>query len=146
MDLGADFHWDFWYGPSGRSENISIHELIPRILRSKAGKALSHIGIPFNVTHLKIQQDEADVKCRTPDYKDCDPYSQPCLFNIASDPCEYKNLATKHPEILNELLEKIKEMNKTAVSPLRRFSYPEASPRYWSNTWTNFRDKIAKTE
>ena len=39
----------------------------------------------------------------------------PCLFNVASDPCEYNDLFDSHPEIVASLSKRLKELQATAV-------------------------------
>lgn len=41
-----------------------------------------------------------------------------CLFNVSADPCEYHNLATKHPEVAQRLTKRLTAFQATAVPPL----------------------------
>ena len=49
-----------------------------------------------------------------------------CLFNIKSDPTEHVNLATKMPDVLEEMQKKLKKYQKTFFSPDRGGKMPEA--------------------
>jgi len=105
--------------------------------------ALRGAGVEFDTAKMKIRQTEASVQCREPQKPTpCDPYNSPCLFDLSQDPCEFNNLAFEFPDILNRLISNIKELNATALEPIRRYSYPEAAPQYWNNTWTNWKDHL----
>jgi hypothetical protein len=41
----------------------------------------------------------------------------PCLFHIASDPCEYKNVARAHPLVLARMAARLAKLGATAVPP-----------------------------
>jgi hypothetical protein len=70
----------------------------------------------------------------------CKPLEQPCLFNIDADPCEHYNLAEKFPHILDSLVLRLEELNKTAIPAGNLPLDPRADPRFWDHTWTNFGD------
>ena len=42
-----------------------------------------------------------------------------CLFNVLDDPGEYNNLASTMPELFNEMLVRINELQTTVYSPVR---------------------------
>eukprot|EP00962_Isochrysis_galbana_P057730 scaffold30232_cov130-Isochrysis_galbana.AAC.1 len=51
---------------------------------------------------------------------DLDPdecVSSPCLFHIASDPCEYRNLARSHPLVLARMAARLAKLGVAAVPP-----------------------------
>ena len=41
----------------------------------------------------------------------------PCLFDVASDPCEYRDLATARPEMVAKLTARLAQLQATAVPP-----------------------------
>eukprot|EP00041_Stephanoeca_diplocostata_P029466 m.870442 g.870442 ORF g.870442 m.870442 type:complete len:534 (-) comp23566_c0_seq8:1823-3424(-) len=43
---------------------------------------------------------------------------QYCLFNITADPCEYHDLAKTHPDVVQELLTRLKAFQATTVPPV----------------------------
>ena len=49
-----------------------------------------------------------------------------CLFNIKSDPNEHVNLATKMPDVLAEMQEKLRKYQETHFNPDRGTVWPEA--------------------
>lgn len=138
------------YGPSGITQNLTVHDLIPDIINSNVGKALTvdpKLNFTFNVTHMKLLQDEAQVICQQPPppgiaYTSCDSYNAPCLFDIEQDPCEYNNLADKYPAILNSLLESIQNYNLTAKKPIPRYFDKRSQPKKWNYIWTNWKDYL----
>jgi hypothetical protein len=46
-------------------------------------------------------------------------YVGACLYNILTDPGEYNNIASLHPEIVQQLSIEMNEMSKTAFNPNR---------------------------
>lgn len=45
----------------------------------------------------------------------CDAAIAPCLFDVVTDPCEFRNLAEERPDMVGFLYEKIREFNRTAL-------------------------------
>lgn len=129
--------WDGWYGPSGRNYDYNITQ----VTNSLAGIVIQKIGIMPEKNKILALRNQATLTCRSDIIKkNCDSVNEPCLFNIKEDPCEINNLAEVFPDKLNELLEKIKRINKYALPPSNQPIDHRADPRYWSNTWTNFGD------
>ncbi|CAG2111368.1 unnamed protein product, partial [Medioppia subpectinata] len=66
-----------------------------------------------------------------------------CLFNIRDDPCEQRDLIGQiEPEFVAILWDRLREFNRTAVSPLSLVPLdPVASdPTLYDNTWVNWLD------
>lgn len=70
----------------------------------------------------------------------CNSQVHPCLFHIPSDPCEYRNLATVFPAHLDILRAKLDIYNATVVPPRNKPWDPNANPKFWEYTWTNWLD------
>ena len=87
-----------WYPPPGKAWNYS------RSLTVKCGEppALSEEVINECVT----DHDSENI----------------CLFNVTADPCEYNNIAEQHPEIVQQMKTRIKELTKTTVLTWENFS------------------------
>ena len=45
----------------------------------------------------------------------CDYDSEPCLYDVIQDPCEYRNIAGENPFIVDFLLAKLSRFNQTAL-------------------------------
>lgn len=86
--------WDFWYGPSGREGAYNFNS----VKTSSTGAALASINRLANTTQMLRLREESDVKCSSAEgntaANKCQPLVEPCLFNIAKDPCEQRNLAS----------------------------------------------------
>ncbi|KAB7500180.1 Arylsulfatase J [Armadillidium nasatum] len=72
----------------------------------------------------------------------CNDPSNPCLFNVASDPCEYFDVSKSHPAIVKLLLNRLQFYNSTAIPPGNKPQDPRANPIFWNNTWTNWFDYL----
>ncbi|KAK7067813.1 hypothetical protein SK128_028267 [Halocaridina rubra] len=70
----------------------------------------------------------------------CNSKEEPCLFHIPSDPCEYINVATKHPDIVATTKLLLEMHNNSAVAPGNKPFDPAANPKYWGYAWTNWLD------
>ena len=61
------------------------------------------------------------------------------IFVIKDDPLEEKNLADKHPDIVQLLKSKLEEYKKTHVEPLNAqwiTNSEKAHPSYWGDKWS----------
>lgn len=65
----------------------------------------------------------------------CDPKIAPCLFHIPTDPCEYHNLASAYPEVVNNLLGRIDEYARSAVDPVNKPVDKLADPAFHGGVW-----------
>ncbi|XP_048517743.1 arylsulfatase J isoform X2 [Dendroctonus ponderosae] len=128
--------WDNWYGPSGRDAqyNISL------VQNSPTGKALQEINASTSAEVIKSLRNAATIDCKNVSQIECNPVDAPCLFNIASDPCEYANLATDYPLILQQLQKKLQQYNATAIPPRNLPLDERGNPKYWNYVFTNFGD------
>ena len=65
----------------------------------------------------------------------CDVKKAPCVFDIATDPCEYNNLAPSRPDLVKQLLEHVKLYNATAVPPRNKPMDPAGFPVRHGGLW-----------
>jgi len=65
----------------------------------------------------------------------CDSVHAPCLYNIATDPCEFYNIAADFPEIVAKLETRLAEYDATAVSPRNKPFDPNSLPVYHDGAW-----------
>ncbi|XP_026765034.2 arylsulfatase B [Galleria mellonella] len=132
-----DGKWDSWYGPDGREGNYDV-ELVYNGL---AGRAIQELGLMPDKEKIKELREAATVKCKEPASPiECKPLEAPCLFNIEEDPCEQRNLADKHPEVLQRLLKELNRLNATAVPPNNKPLDLNGDPKFWSRIFVNFGD------
>ena len=57
------------------------------------------------------------------------------LFNITADPNEQTDLSEQHPEVVQQLLERLVFHLSTAVPPVSPCPDPRANPKLHNNTW-----------
>ncbi|KAI5630822.1 sulfatase domain-containing protein [Phthorimaea operculella] len=126
--IGTNYNgkWDEWYGPAGREVPYDAD----RVMNSSAARAITQLGLmPSRDTLLRLRS-EATVSCDPgPVAVPCFPLKAPCLFNLAQDPCERRNLADTHPDKLQELLSVLNAFNRTAVPASRSVLDPAGDPR-----------------
>ena len=65
----------------------------------------------------------------------CHPKEAPCLFDLDQDPCEFNNLASGRPELVKELLGRLKLYEATAVPPRKEPEDPKGLPYYHNGNW-----------
>jgi hypothetical protein len=119
---------------------------ITAVMHSLAGEAIASLQTSTTPGEEEILQLRAEctVTCNmksnsTP----CDPVanSNTCLFDIAADPCETNNLASSHPEVLQEMLHLVSKYETTLVPQLNKPLDAEGSdPRKFNNTWSPWMD------
>lgn len=98
-----------------------IPEILKELGRPAANSHLPYVvqcgAIPPNVT------------------TNCKPAKAPCLFNVTADPCEYHNLADKHPDILKSLLTRLDQYEAGMVAPRNKDEDPAAYPSKHGGVW-----------
>jgi hypothetical protein len=110
------------------------------ILNSYAGKAIGNIqNWKLTPSRIKIMREKAMISCRSflnPEIA-CNLLEKPCLFNIALDPCERRNLATGEPKVMQKMLKRLEELTAQAVPSRRTFvSDPNCDPDLHNGTWS----------
>lgn len=135
-------HWDGWYGPSGRngSSDDAAHQR--RMEESAAGRSLEALRMKLPAEWRRIRASLQVVCRRRPAATPCRPLQEACLFHIGEDPCELDNVAARHPDVLDRMLDLLRWYNGTAVTPVNRPQDPRADPKYWNYTYTNWADLI----
>ena len=119
-------NYDGWYPPE-QAENEANQG---QNLHSDLVKILQKYGPVVNDPHPVV------VECkRTNSSKHCDPVSKPCLFDISKDPCEYNNIADEYPQMVEQLLERVKAYNATAVPFRGKPEDPKGLPLYHNGAW-----------
>ncbi|GBN53577.1 hypothetical protein AVEN_201414-1 [Araneus ventricosus] len=75
-------------------------------------------------------REEAEVRCKgSPETSnECSPSVKPCLFNITEDPCETTNIADLYPEIVQSMLDILKDYERQAVKPQFQECDPHGDP------------------
>jgi hypothetical protein len=72
---------------------------------------------------------------------ECYPMSyDPCLFNLALDPCETNNIASSEPEILSQMLATLEAYNSTLVPSRKEPADVQSNPVFWNDTWISWYD------
>ncbi|KAL7643638.1 UNVERIFIED_CONTAM: hypothetical protein RMT77_005621 [Armadillidium vulgare] len=147
LTFGPEFN--FWTGPSERDfprnkNSTSKTNYIHKVTNSLAGKSVQKL-LPNIFKKISMIREVSEVLCdEVPDNATvaCDDISNPCLFNVASDPCEYFDVSKSHPAIVKLLQKRLHFYNTTAVDPENQPRDPRANPIFWNNTWTNWFDYL----
>eukprot|EP00727_Mastigamoeba_balamuthi_P004756 m51a1_g14279 hypothetical protein (576) ;mRNA; r:358637-360720 len=66
----------------------------------------------------------------------------PCLFQVEDDPCEHRNVAAEHPDLVRSLQAAIEEYRKTTVLPWNGFAKldPRADPALHDDSYVPWMD------
>ena len=63
------------------------------------------------------------------------------MYDLTNDPYESKNLASEQPELVVNMLERLKDIEKTAVEPFVAKDVLEGNPNQnggvWGTGWCN---------
>ncbi|KFM82794.1 Arylsulfatase J, partial [Stegodyphus mimosarum] len=108
-----------WYGPSGLEESnvtSSIDEWVWK--NGSLIKDLLTESKQWLLTENDTWRQDATIICGEnflPVSGRCDFSEGPCLYNITDDPCEYKNVARLYPDIVESLLDRLRELNATSL-------------------------------
>ncbi|GFS44384.1 arylsulfatase B [Trichonephila inaurata madagascariensis] len=127
----------------GTIDGQSVWEALVTNSRSPRTLLLHNIDPIYNVSSLRRVRDilrkvgmylpkkddtwrkGSEVKCDgVPETANqCNPLDAPCLYNITADPCEMNNIADRHPEEVESMLNIIKAYESQAAEP--QFQYPD---------------------
>ena len=101
--------WDGWYAPPQVTEDEDYFH----------SQSVVDCGIkPANVS------------------KNCFKAPNFCLFNIAQDPCEYNDLSEKFPDILQQMVVRMKYYENGMVPAKRNETNdPQANPKLYNGVW-----------
>ena len=121
--------WSDWYPPWQADEK----------LYTDSYKRKSYLNIDILTKSLNDwQRGHIKVHCGKKPFNastNCNPVSKPCLFNIAKDPCEYYNIADDNQVIVNQMLDKLQDYNRTMIATGNKPEDPAGNPKYHNDTW-----------
>ena len=143
IKFGGDRGYDGWFPPP-TVEKRPTSEL-QTFVSQTTNKMVSTL---HSIGRIAKQGNPVLIECgpRPENYTtNCKPIDAPCLFNITADPCEYNNLAAAMPDVVEELVARIKAYNATAVpirnKPLDTRGLPEYNNGIWA-PWLNISQAI----
>lgn len=134
------------------------------ILTSNAGKTLSkysktkndpiqsHGQMTISVNEINKIRSDAIVTCNGYKFpannsaEMCNPIKASCLFDIESDPCETTNLATKYPDVVRKLQNKLNYYGRIALPIRNKPSDPRCNPANFGGIWTWWFDELNISE
>lgn len=73
---------------------------------------------------------------------DCQPFVEPCLFNVLRDPCERHNLAAQRPDVVRSMMEALGKYKRSALVPRNRPTDVRTDPKRFNGTWTWWYDEL----
>ncbi|XP_077553937.1 arylsulfatase B-like isoform X2 [Haemaphysalis longicornis] len=71
----------------------------------------------------------------------CNSVLAPCLFDIVEDPCEYNNLASDKPQVVDRLLSRLEHYRSGSVPPGNVEVEAQASPDLHDGVWVPWGDE-----
>ncbi|GFR01034.1 arylsulfatase J [Trichonephila clavata] len=108
-----------WYGPSGLEDNNVTDSFDDWVWKNKS--VVKDILIETDQWLLgenDTWRQDAAIICGEnflPISGKCDFTDGPCLYNITDDPCEYKNIASLYPKIVESMLNRLRDLNATSL-------------------------------
>ncbi|XP_054721655.1 arylsulfatase B-like isoform X2 [Uloborus diversus] len=108
-----------WYGASGIEESNVTGSMDDWVWKN--GSIVKDILMETNqwlLTENDTWRNDAMIVCGEnflPVSGKCDFSEGPCLYNVTDDPCEYRNIAKLNPEIVNSILERLRDLNETTL-------------------------------
>ncbi|XP_071439193.1 arylsulfatase B-like [Hetaerina americana] len=144
---------DHWVGDSGRDDKGIPAYSVSTLTASMAGQALQRRSpTALDEQNVLRLRGLATVDCHSQwppkDYAvpkifpPCLPLLKACLFDVAHDPCEMRNLCLTLPDVAVSLRGRLEKLRVTAVPPNNRKSDPRADPKRWNGVWTNWNDYL----
>ncbi|CAL1300040.1 unnamed protein product [Larinioides sclopetarius] len=121
-----------WYGPSGL-EGFKGPATFEWVFKngSVVGQVLKKMGM-WIAENPRDTYERLRIKCQKPPpenaYTGCQADKNPCLFNITADPCEYKNIADEHPEMVTKMMDLINMYKAEMMEPQAKANDPRGDP------------------
>ncbi|KAG8194368.1 hypothetical protein JTE90_010984 [Oedothorax gibbosus] len=109
-----------WYGPSGLEDSNVTDSFDDWVWAN--GSVIKNILLETKQWLMKENdtwRQGAAIVCGEnflPVSGKCDFSEGPCLYNVTEDPCEYKNIAKLFPEVVEEMLNRLRDLNATTLS------------------------------
>lgn len=126
--------YDGWLGTNNNLNALDSFTYIQNLADSEAGKALN-----FGLSSKRIDtiRKASKINCLKEKCKDtCNLLKGPCLFNLADDPCEERNLADTRKATLQFMLKKYEASLKNLVPSRRTPADPRCDPKNFNYTWS----------
>uniref|UniRef100_A0AAG5DPC4 Sulfatase N-terminal domain-containing protein n=1 Tax=Anopheles atroparvus TaxID=41427 RepID=A0AAG5DPC4_ANOAO len=131
-------HYDGWLGQLDEAGSPAAEDYYSRLASPTT------IWSSLNLTRDQVEgiRNSAKVDCgndiqQTP----CEPLVSPCLFNIVDDPCERRNLAAQHPDVLRALEADVQHFRARGAKSRGQPSDSRANPALHNYTWTWWQDE-----
>uniref|UniRef100_V5ID93 Putative arylsulfatase j-like protein n=2 Tax=Ixodes ricinus TaxID=34613 RepID=V5ID93_IXORI len=138
-----DGRFDNWYKPAGLTHPSTGQSSVRDNFVDKSGIfgtecAASETILALGRSLPVPRHEEVQVSCGKTNGTVCKPLLEPCLFRIDSDPCEIDNVASKYPEIMKLMTQRIEMHAKTMVPPINKPPTRKADPRNFNFTWAPY--------
>lgn len=73
-------------------------------------------------------------------------FEGPCLFDVGRDPCEYRNVAGRYPDVLDMMTDMLEQFGREAVRQHYPAPDPGSDPRNFGGYWDVWMDSAGGTE
>ncbi|KAF6039931.1 hypothetical protein EB796_001783 [Bugula neritina] len=77
------------------------------------------------------------VKCgvRDPSLPACTNDTSPCLFHVVDDPCEFNNIAQRHPQLVQKMVKRLLDVASRSQAPRNCPTERWGAPVYHGHAW-----------
>jgi len=75
----------------------------------------------------------------------CKPWLRPCLYNVTADPCEYENLASSRPQVVDAMLTRLQFYKENSAAPLNKPVDDAGLPYHHHWNWVPWRKAESPT-
>lgn len=145
-----DGKYDDWLGESHLDNTTEIYSnfsstYMQLVLNSEAGIALSEYS-NFKLNSIESLREESKIHCIRNDLDEKCFISEPCLFDIITDPCEFNNLAKIFPEKVEEMKKKVEVFRMAAIEPRNKPGDPNCNPALHGFIWTWWQEEYTTPE
>lgn len=127
--------YDQWMGLLDKTE-IVTGDYESMIRNSNSFQILqSMIKNETAVINIASMRESATLTCSLVMQNECNPLVSPCLFDLNQDPCESNNIARSSPHRLDELLQRLNELQRDMIPMGNKPLDPFSNPLYHNDTW-----------
>lgn len=143
--------FDGWLSDyNDRTERPAGFDYATALKQSETAQSLQRFalwGLDLDAWRLNYLRQQGQITCngvRVPSdpSRQCRPLEAPCLFDIVHDPCERENLAKQNPWLLQQIVQRARKYEQSALPARNQPADLRSNPANFDLTWTYWWDLV----
>lgn len=141
-DTGPDYNMD---GVMASSVGSRLSKINCKITKEECMDFVTSSQLFYNIRSQSRVHDRCSERIQNPsEHYEC--FDNYCLFDIENDPCEYTNVAKKHPQLLSMFLDMMSQFRTETIKQKRPDIDSKSDPKNFNGYWETWVDYGGSTE